>query len=196
MPDSSALWLLSTDGGNGRYVSKEEGYEAWISPQDLQPRPWRRRHRTALTTPFTHRPARRGKKDGERPPLPTESTMTKHEIHLSIDGTDVRLYCISRTRRVLPLVFLHGFGSTKEDYADIAQNPDFAGQPFFAYDAPGCGESWSSDLEKVSIPFLVNTALAALADQGIERFHLVGHSMGGLTSLMLAYQEPGRVATS
>lgn len=90
---------------------------------------------------------------------------------------------------------LHGFGSTKEDYADIAQNPDFAGQPFFAYDAPGCGESWSSDLEKISIPFLVNTALTALTDQGIERFHLVGHSMGGLTSLMLAHQEPGRVAS-
>jgi hypothetical protein len=33
MPDSSALWLLCTDGGNRRYVSKEEGYEAWISPE-------------------------------------------------------------------------------------------------------------------------------------------------------------------
>jgi pimeloyl-ACP methyl ester carboxylesterase len=122
-------------------------------------------------------------------------TMTKHEISLSIDGTDVRLSCMSRAGRGLPLVFLHGFGSTKEDYADLAQNPDFAGQPFFAYDAPGCGESWCSDLKKISIPFLVDTALAALADQGIERFHLVGHSMGGLTSLMLAHQEPGRVAS-
>lgn len=121
--------------------------------------------------------------------------MTKHEISLSIDGTDVRLSCMSRAGRGLPLVFLHGFGSTKEDYADIAQNPDFAGQPFFAYDAPGCGESWCSDLKKISIPFLVDTALAALADEGIERFHLVGHSMGGLTSLMLAHQEPGRVAS-
>ena len=121
--------------------------------------------------------------------------MTRHEIPLSIDGTDVRLSCISRTGQGLPLVFLHGFGSTKEDYADIAQNPDFTGQPFFAYDAPGCGESWCSELEKISIPFLVDTALAALADQGIERFHLVGHSMGGLTSLMLAHQELGRVAS-
>jgi pimeloyl-ACP methyl ester carboxylesterase len=121
--------------------------------------------------------------------------MTKHEISLSIDGTDVRLSCMSRAGQGLPLVLLHGFGSTKEDYADIAQNPDFAGQPFFAYDAPGCGESWCRDLEKISIPFLVDTALAVLAAQGIERFHLVGHSMGGLTSLMLAHQVPGRVAS-
>jgi pimeloyl-ACP methyl ester carboxylesterase len=121
--------------------------------------------------------------------------MTRHEIPLSIDGADVRLSCISRAGEGLPLVFLHGFGSTKEDYADFNQNLDFAGQPFFAFDAPGCGESWCSDLEKTSIPFLVDTALAALADQGIERFHLVGHSMGGLTALMLAHQEPARVAS-
>lgn len=127
--------------------------------------------------------------------MPTGNIMTRHEIPLRIDGTDVRLSCISRPGEGLPVVFLHGFGSTKEDYADINQNPDFAGQPFFAYDAPGCGESWSSDLGKISIPFLVNTALAALAAQGIDRFHLVGHSMGGLTSLMLADHEPGRVAS-
>jgi pimeloyl-ACP methyl ester carboxylesterase len=37
--------------------------------------------------------------------------------------------------------------------------------------------------------------LSALGLQyaGIGRFHLVGHSMGGLTALMLAHQEPERV---
>lgn len=127
--------------------------------------------------------------------MPTENSLTRHEIPLTVDGTDVRLSCMSRAGEGLPLVFLHGFGSTKEDYADVAQNPDFAGRPVFAYDAPGCGESWCADLAKISIPFLVGTALAALAAQGIDRFHLVGHSMGGLTSLMLAHQAPGRVAS-
>lgn len=32
-----------------------------------------------------------------------------------------------------------------------------------------------------------------LAHAGIEHFHLVGHSMGGLTALMLAHEEPERV---
>lgn len=86
------------------------------------------------------------------------------------------------------IVFLHGFGSAKEDYADVALHPAFAGRPIFAYAAPGCGESECSDLDRISIPFLVKTALAALDEQGIDRFDLVGHSMGGLTSLMLAHQ--------
>lgn len=123
------------------------------------------------------------------------NTLTRHWMERTIDGADVRLSCISRKGAGLPIVFLHGFGSTKEDYADVALHPAFAGRPIFAYDAPGCGESECSDLDRVSIPFLVRTALAALAEQGIERFHLVGHSMGGLTSLMLAHQEPERVAS-
>ncbi len=46
----------------------------------------------------------------------------------------------------------------------------------------------------MSIPFLVATAQAVLAARGIDRFHLVGHSMGGLTALLLADRDPARVA--
>ncbi|MEU6549139.1 alpha/beta hydrolase [Streptomyces sp. NPDC046915] len=49
------------------------------------------------------------------------------------------------------------------------------------------------DLSKVSVPFLVSTARAMLERAGITRFHLVGHSMGGLTALLPAYREPDRV---
>lgn len=120
-------------------------------------------------------------------------TLTKHKFAFEIDSAEVELSCLSREGQGEPIVFLHGFGSTKEDYADAAWHPLFAGRRLFAYDAPGCGESACSDLEKISIPFLVKTAVAALELEGIDKFHLVGHSMGGLTSLMLAHQYPQRV---
>jgi pimeloyl-ACP methyl ester carboxylesterase len=114
-------------------------------------------------------------------------------LRLQVDGETVDVGTISRSGPLEPIVFLHGFGSTKEDYADIVHQPAFDGRPFLAWDAPGCGESHCGDLAKVSIPFLVATAEAMLQAHGISRFHLVGHSMGGLTALMLAHAHPGRV---
>ncbi|MGU7770485.1 alpha/beta fold hydrolase [Burkholderia sp. MR1-5-21] len=112
----------------------------------------------------------------------------------TIDGTPVDVAAIHRAAgERAPIVFLHGFGSTKEDYADIVRHAEFAGRPFIAYDAPGCGETQCADLSKVAIPFLVDTALNVLDRAGFERFHLVGHSMGGLTALMLAHRHPARV---
>jgi pimeloyl-ACP methyl ester carboxylesterase len=114
-------------------------------------------------------------------------------VPLQVDGVSIDVATIGRGGPLAPIVFLHGFGSTKEDYADIVHDPAFDGRPFLAWDAPGCGESHCADLSKLSIPFLVATAEAMLQTHGIDRFHLVGHSMGGLTALMLAHAHPGRV---
>ncbi|MBO1268606.1 alpha/beta fold hydrolase [Arthrobacter sp. PO-11] len=95
----------------------------------------------------------------------------------------------------IPLVFLHGFGSTKEDYADVIQQEALADRPVLAYDAPGCGATTCSDLGAISVPFLVSVALEVLRSKNIGRFHLVGHSMGGLTALLLADQDPSRVVS-
>lgn len=117
----------------------------------------------------------------------------KETVALEVAGVALKVAAISRQGELAPIVFLHGFGSTKEDYADIAIHRAFAGRAFLAYDAPGCGETACGDLRQVSIPFLVETAKAMLAHAGIDRFHLVGHSMGGLTALLLAHELPDRV---
>lgn len=122
-----------------------------------------------------------------------QEKITSIQLPLLIQGVDVKVAAIQRRGQHEPIVFLHGFGSTKEDYADIAREPAFDGHPFLAYDAPGCGDTECADPSRVRIPFLVETALAVLECAGIERFHLVGHSMGGLTALMLASQCPQRV---
>jgi pimeloyl-ACP methyl ester carboxylesterase len=115
------------------------------------------------------------------------------QADLRIGGVGLKIATAGRNGDLAPVVFLHGFGSTKEDYLDIACQHAFTGRPFLAYDAPGCGETRCEDLSGISIPFLVETAQAVLDQAGIRRFHLVGHSMGGLTALMLAHQEPDRV---
>src|SRR3954452_21337380 len=109
-------------------------------------------------------------------------------MDLCVDGVELQVATAGRGGDLAPIVFLHGFGSTKEDYVDIVHQPAFPGRPFLAYDAPGFGETSCADLSKVSIPFLVHTARAVLDDLGVTRFHVVGHSMGGLTVLLLAHE--------
>lgn len=125
--------------------------------------------------------------------MPHPDRFIHERLPLTIEGVGLEVAVIRRDGPKAAILFLHGFGSTKEDYADITLKPDFNGHPFIAYDAPGCGDTSCDDLTKVDIPFLVKTAKAVLAHYGVDRFHLVGHSMGGLTGLMLADQAPNRV---
>ena len=115
-------------------------------------------------------------------------------IPLTIDGVDLQVAAITKPGTGTPLVFLHGFGSTKEDYADLAWHPELGQRPVLAYDAPGCGATTCSDLEAISIPFLVKVAEAMIAHAGYTRYHLIGHSMGGLTALLLAHAHPEQLA--
>ncbi|KAH7012621.1 alpha/beta hydrolase protein [Microdochium trichocladiopsis] len=121
---------------------------------------------------------------------------THHErLHLVVDGTSIDLAVVRRGGEAVPILFLHGWGSCKEDYTDIQLLPDFADRPFIAYDAPGCGDTRCSDLAQVNIGFLCKTAEAVLQHFNIKRFHLVGHSMGGLTALQLAHRNPSAVCS-
>jgi pimeloyl-ACP methyl ester carboxylesterase len=119
--------------------------------------------------------------------------LTSERLDLRVDGVDLEIAAVYHGGDRSATVFLHGFGSTKEDYVDFTHLPTSPGWAFLAYDAPGCGETSCSNLSALSVPFLVQTAEAALERLRIERFHLVGHSLGGLTALLLAHRNPDRV---
>jgi len=119
--------------------------------------------------------------------------MNEEFVEFSVDGTMLRIATMTRQGRRAPIVLLHGFGSTKEDFADVARFPQFDDRPVIAFDAPGCGLSECDNLSAISIPFLRKTAERVIAHYGISKFHLVGHSMGGLTALLLAHHNPSTV---
>ena len=121
--------------------------------------------------------------------------LERFTLPLTADATRVEVSGLYRDGTGTPLVFLHGFGSTKEDYADVIQNERLAARPVLAYDAPGAGASTCTDLRAVTIPFHVSLTEQILTARRIDRFHLIGHSMGGLTALILAEHHPDRVAS-
>ncbi|KAH6879407.1 Alpha/Beta hydrolase protein [Thelonectria olida] len=124
-----------------------------------------------------------------------EHPVIHQRLKLIVDDTELDIAVVSREGPLLPILFLHGWGSTKEDYIDISLNKAFHGRPFIAYDAPGCGKTFCADLSKINIEFLVNTAEFVLRHLHVGKFHLVGHSMGGLTGLELANRIPRSVAS-
>lgn len=93
--------------------------------------------------------------------VPAASDITYEQVDLRVGGMGLTVTAAGRAGGLIAVVFLHGFGSTKEDYLDIACQRAFAGHPFLAYDAPGCGETFCEDLPGISIPFLVATAQAS-----------------------------------
>ncbi|WP_330274797.1 alpha/beta hydrolase [Lentzea sp. NBC_00516] len=125
--------------------------------------------------------------------MPSADRVVHEQIPLRIHGVNLKVASVRRAGVDAPVVFLHGFGTSKEDYLDVLQRHEFAGRPFLAYDAPGSGATECSGLGEVDVPFLAETARAMLDRAGIGRFHVVGHLTGALAALLLAHQEPGRV---
>jgi pimeloyl-ACP methyl ester carboxylesterase len=92
------------------------------------------------------------------------------------------------------LVFLHGFGGIKEDYADTALfHEGLDAREVLAWDAPCFGKSTFDNPESVDIDLLVELAEQLLNGPGKSKFHLVGHSMGGLAALLFADRHPERI---
>lgn len=119
--------------------------------------------------------------------------LTYTAITLQVEGVNIEVSTIYNLSNDPPILFLHGFGSCKEDLADITLKRSLQHYGFLAFDAPGCGHSRSHDLSRTDISFLVATTSAVISHFRIKNFHLIGHSMGGLTALLLANQYPDRV---
>jgi pimeloyl-ACP methyl ester carboxylesterase len=94
----------------------------------------------------------------------------------------------------LPVVLLHGVGASHTTWVEVPRLLSAVGVGSIAIDLPGHGDS-SKDGEHFTIPAFADAVAAALADLGVDRFHLVGHSLGGGVSLQLAHLWPERIAS-
>ena len=62
----------------------------------------------------------------------TQNSFRKEEVAALVDGVSLTLSVMVKDGDGDPIVFLHGFGSTKEDYADIARLPSLLERPILA----------------------------------------------------------------
>lgn len=120
-------------------------------------------------------------------------TRTERFIELPDEGTRLHVIEIPGDDRV-PVLLLHGMAAVTA--ATVPLIPAFGGRRVIAPDWPAHGLSGPATLS----PDEVRTAPvrwidAVLDDAGVERAHLVAHSMGAQFSLYYALARPDRVAS-
>lgn len=91
------------------------------------------------------------------------------------------------------VVFVHGFGAHHRIWSGLADRLT-QGTRTVAYDLPGHGLSLQAP-GAGSAKFAARAILSDLAGRGVEKAHIVGHSMGGATAVLMALAEPVRVAS-
>lgn len=106
---------------------------------------------------------------------------------------------IAETGTGAPLVMLHGGGPGASGVSNYHQNLPALAQRFRVIlpDQPGFGDSYrptEADLDARSITEITVDALfQALDALGVDRFHLLGNSLGGAAAIAMAQARPERV---
>ena len=108
-----------------------------------------------------------------------------------LDAAGRRIRYLQRGDGGDAVVLLHGFGGRLENWS-ANQGALEDGRTVVALDLPGHGES-SPDVGTGSLDELATVVLAFMDALGIDRTHLIGHSMGAALSLVLADRVPQRV---
>ena len=109
-------------------------------------------------------------------------------------AADTRLHAVEAGRgEGAPLVFLHGFGAGAGVWSGI-QRTFVEDCATIAYDLPGHGRSaLAAGLERTGK--MAGAITADFEQRGLERVHLVGHSMGGSVATLIALRSPDTVAS-
>lgn len=91
-----------------------------------------------------------------------------------------------------PLVLLHGIGSAARSFDRVITA--FASRfRVMAWDAPGYGDSTELPMEHPTAADYANALAVFLDEKGVERCHLLGHSLGCLMAARFAATRPDRV---
>lgn len=89
------------------------------------------------------------------------------------------------------IILIHGFGGDLDGWL-LTQQPLSASASVYALDLPGHGQSTKA-VNDGSVPALAEVVAKFMDALGIERAHLVGHSLGGAIALQTAVAHPGKV---
>jgi pimeloyl-ACP methyl ester carboxylesterase len=95
----------------------------------------------------------------------------------------------------VPAIFIHQSGSSSQMWIKVMDR--LAGtRPLYAFDLPGYGGSFDPPHEdNPTMPQYGAWVSEAIADLGIDRFHVIGHHTGACVAVEIAAAQPDAVQT-
>lgn len=92
----------------------------------------------------------------------------------------------------IPLVYVHGWGCSQEDFEGAAAAAGLRNRPRLSFDFPGHGKS-SVPSRGVTIDNLAEIMHDVTVAAGFRYFAIAGHSLGGMVMMRYAMRHPRRV---
>jgi pimeloyl-ACP methyl ester carboxylesterase len=92
------------------------------------------------------------------------------------------------------ILYVHGLGCSKADFMEMTSVPELQAFRLVGADNPGCGDSSYDENQPLNVDGVVELIENFVAQLGLNRFLLVGGSMGGLVALLYAERNPNKVA--
>ncbi|HVN70917.1 MAG TPA: alpha/beta hydrolase [Desulfomonilia bacterium] len=114
------------------------------------------------------------------------------ESSINVDG--YKMAYLERKGGGEVIILLHGFGADKDVWDRFVRYmpKDYR---VIAFDLPGHGESFKDNDKPYTIDFMTQGLAGAVDALKLDRFHLVGNSMGGWVGMLYTARNPDRVIT-
>ncbi len=111
-------------------------------------------------------------------------------IQVLLDADRFNIPVMARRSGERAIIYLHGLGSPKEDFADAVRVDALSDYTLLLYDAPGHGQSRYVADRDLTIRDLAEICKQLICAYRISSVTLIGQSMGGLTALLAAATWP------
>ena len=121
--------------------------------------------------------------------------MEQPDRWVSVNGVRLAVDDRNPSSAATPFVLVHGFTGGRVDFADVI-DPLATDRRVVAWDHRGHADSTNTgDPSTYTFDQLVDDMSGAVDELGLERFHLLGHSMGGIVAQRYVLAHPTRVAS-
>ncbi len=114
-------------------------------------------------------------------------------MELKIDG--ISISCLFHKGDENSIVFIHGFGSSKEVFIEGFENEELRSFTLLSADLIGFGDSDKPRSFSYHMREQASVLKKVIEHLGVERFHIIAHSMGGIVGIELAEMMPESIRT-